>query len=258
MSTPRPMRPQSQRPGLLRPQWGAPPNVHAACTLRGGGTSAAPFDTLNLGAHVGDDPAAVAANRALVSQALALPAQPAWLTQVHGTRVVDLDALPPGAEPGEADGAVTRRAGTVLAIGVADCLPVLFASADGQALGAAHAGWRGLAGGVIEATLAALRVPAGQVHAWLGPAIGPAHFEVGDEVRVAFLAADAGAGAAFRANQRARWWCDLVALARRRLAAAGVTSVAAAGLCTYERADLCFSYRRDGRTGRMAALLWRD
>jgi YfiH family protein len=242
-------------PGLLRPDWLLPPGVHASFTLRSGGHSAAPCDSLNLGLHVGDDPVAVAANRDRVAATLGLPAAPAWLEQVHGTSVADLDAGPPA---GPADCAVTRRAGQVLAIMVADCLPVLFASEDGHVLGAAHAGWRGLAAGVLEATLAAMAVPAGQVRAWLGPAIGPDHFEVGDEVRAAFLARDAGAEAAFRPNDRGRWQCDLHALARRRLAAAGVNAVAASGLCTYAAADRCFSFRRDGRTGRMAALLWRS
>jgi YfiH family protein len=241
-------------PGLLRTDWVLPPAVHAACTLRSGGLSAPPWDSLNLGLHVGDDPAAVDANRRLVATALGLPTAPVWLEQVHGTAVADLDA---GAPAGPADAAVTRRGGVVLAIMVADCLPVLFASEDGQVLAAAHAGWRGLSAGVLEATLAAMAVPPGHVRAWLGPAIGPDHFEVGDEVRAAFLARDLGAGAAFRPNDRGRWQCDLHALARRRLAAAGLTAVAASGLCTYAAPDRCFSFRRDGRTGRMAALLWR-
>jgi YfiH family protein len=252
----------SSAPSFLRPQWGAPAGVHAACTLRGGGVSAAPWDSLNLGDHVGDDPAAVAGNRQRIAMALALPAAPRWLQQVHGTRVLDVDAGvdagPDAATPGPADAAVTRQPGRVLAILVADCLPVLFASADGHVLAAAHAGWRGLAGGVLEATLAAMRVPADSVHAWLGPAIGADAFEVGGEVREAFLAHDAGAGAAFGQNTRGRWQCDLPLLARRRLAAAGVVRVSDAQLCTASHPLQCFSYRRDGRTGRMAALLWRD
>ena len=248
-------------PALLLPQWAAPPGVRAACTLRGGGTSAAPWDSLNLGSHVGDDPAAVAENRRRVAEALALPAAPFWLEQVHGTHVADADALAravPGAAAVPADAAVTRERGRVLAILVADCLPVLFASADGSVLGAAHAGWRGLAAGVLEATLAAMRVPAASVHAWLGPAIGVGQFEVGDEVRAAFTAQDAGAVGAFHANARGRWQCDLLLLARRRLAAAGVRQVTGAQLCTASNPRECFSFRRDGRTGRMAALLWRD
>ena len=248
-------------PALLLPQWAAPPGVRAACTLRGGGTSAAPWDSLNLGSHVGDDPAAVAENRRRVAEALALPAAPFWLEQVHGTHVADADALAravPGAAAVPADAAVTRERGRVLAILVADCMPVLFATADGSVLGAAHAGWRGLAAGVLEATLAAMRVPAASLHAWLGPAIGQGAFEVGDDVRAAFMQQDAGAGQAFAANARGRWQCDLAMLARRRLAVAGVQQVSSADLCTASNPRECFSFRRDGRTGRMAALLWRD
>ena len=241
-------------PSLLRPRWGAPAGVHAACTLRAGGSSAAPWDTLNMGSHVGDDASAVAANRRRVADALALPAEPCWLEQVHGTQVADADA--PHAGP--ADAAVTRERGRVLAILVADCMPVLFATADGSVLGAAHAGWRGLAAGVLEATLAAMRVPAASLHAWLGPAIGQGAFEVGDDVRAAFMQQDAGAGQAFAANARGRWQCDLAMLARRRLAVAGVQQVSSADLCTASNPRECFSFRRDGRTGRMAALLWRD
>jgi hypothetical protein len=229
--------------------------VHAAFTLRRGGCSGAPFDSLNLGNHVGDEPAAVAGNRRIVVDALHLPAEPGWLEQVHGTRVADLDA---GPLSGPADAALARQRGRVLAILVADCLPVLFASDDGQVLAAAHAGWRGLAGGVLEATLAAMAVPADRVRAWLGPAIGVGHFEVGPEVRAAFLATDPRADAAFTANARGRWQCDLAGLARRRLAAAGVADVAGAGLCTYAHPGQCYSFRRDGQTGRMAALLWRS
>ena len=240
-------------PELLGVSWATPPGVQAAFSLRGGGCSAAPYASLNLGGHVGDTAAAVTTNRRRLAETLALPAEPAWLEQVHGTRVADLDA---GPLTGPADAAVTRRAGRVLAILVADCLPVLFTSDDGQVLAAAHAGWRGLVAGVLEAALAAMAVPRGRVRAWLGPAIGAAHFEVGEEVRAAFLAADRGAGPAFRPNARGRWQCDLLQLAQRRLAAAGVSRVAVAGLCTYATPH-CYSYRRDGQTGRMAALLWR-
>lgn len=243
-------------PGRLSANWQAPPGVHAVCTLRTGGVSAAPFASLNLGLHVGDDPAAVTENRRQVAAVLRLPGEPLWLQQVHGTNVADADAgVQPGREP--ADAIVTRHAGRVLAIMVADCLPVLFASEDGAMLGAAHAGWRGLAAGVLEATVAAMGVAPRRIHAWLGPAIGPAHFEVGDEVRAAFLAHAPGAAAGFAANARGRWQCDLALLARARLAALGVERVWSAALCTYAREAQCFSFRRDGRTGRMAALLWR-
>jgi YfiH family protein len=240
--------------GFLRAEWSAPATVHAGCSLRGGGRSEAPYASLNLGAHVGDDPSAVAANRALLRAALRLPAEPLWLQQVHGTNVIDADADAPA---GPADAAVTRAGQRPLAILVADCMPVLFAGADGAVLGAAHAGWRGLSAGVLEATVHAMGVEPRDIHAWLGPAIGAEHFEVGEEVRAAFMAHDAGARAAFAANARGRWQCDLQWLARARLAALGVRQIAGAGLCTYADAAHCYSYRREGRTGRMAALLWR-
>jgi len=243
----------SDTPDWLRPQWDAPVGVRAAFTLRGGGVSAGAYASLNLGAHVGDDPAAVAANRGRVRAALALPSEPVWLQQLHGARVADLDREP---QPEPADAALTREAGRVCAILVADCMPVLFATRRGDAVAAAHAGWRGLAAGVLEATVAALGVPGAELAVWLGPAIGPSRFEVGAEVRQAFLDADAGCGAAFRPNERGRWLCDLAGLARRRLASAGVTSIADGTACTYSDATRFFSYRRDQPTGRMAALLW--
>lgn len=243
-------------PELIFPDWPAPAGIRAAFTLRTGGVSQPPFDTCNIAAHVGDEPRAVAENRAALRASLALAAEPAWLEQVHGHRVVDLDGPTPLASLGPADAAVTRTPGRICAIQVADCMPVLFAAADGSGVGAAHAGWRGLAGGVLEATVRAMRAPPGELLAWLGPAIGPAHFEVGDEVRAAFLTADAGAAAAFTANARGRWQCDLYALARRRLAALGVAAVHGGGWCTYADAGRFFSYRREGRCGRMAALIW--
>jgi len=239
---------------VLRADWEAPPAVRACCTLRAGGASTAPWASLNLGTHVGDDPAAVAENRQRVRSSLALPHAPCWLQQEHGVRVVEVG--PAGDPQGPADAAVTRAPGRVLAILVADCMPVLLASRNGAVLGAAHAGWRGLAAGVIEATVAAMRVEPRTLRAWLGPAIGAAHFEVGAEVRAAFLAHDAAAAAAFTENARGRWQCDLAWLARARLAALGVPAWEA-GVCTYADAARCFSYRRDGRTGRMAALIWR-
>jgi len=243
---------------VIAPDWPAPPAVRAAFTLRMGGVSAAPFDSLNVGAHVGDAGAAVTENRRRVRAQLRLPAEPLWLEQVHGIEVADLDAACGRASAPHltADAAIARRAGSVCAMQVADCMPVLFAARDGCAVAAAHAGWRGLAAGVLEATLARLAVaPAGLI-AWLGPAIGPAHFEVGGEVRAAFLAHDAAAAAAFTANTRGRWQCDLNALARRRLSAAGVTAVFGGGWCTYSDPLRFFSYRRAGRCGRMAALIW--
>src|SRR2546430_7091889 len=222
--------------------------------------SGAPFDSLNVGAHVGDAGAAVAENRRRVRTQLRLPAEPLWLEQVHGTEVADLE-VPCGQAPAAsptADAAIARRAGSVCVMQVADCMPVLFAARDGRAVAAAHAGWRGLAAGVLEATVARLAVAPGGLIAWLGPAIGPAHFEVGGEVRAAFLAHDPAAAEAFSANSRGRWQCDLGALARRRLSAAGGSAGFGGDWCTYPDPLRFFSYRRDGQCGRMAALIWRE
>ncbi|MGD9598962.1 MAG: peptidoglycan editing factor PgeF [Steroidobacteraceae bacterium] len=239
----------------ITPQWAAPARVRAAFTLRTGGVSAAPFDTLNLGAHVGDDPVRVAANRRRLAQALALPASPVWLQQVHGVVVRDLGAQG-GAPPGPADAAVTRAPGVVCAALVADCLPVLLASRDGSVVGVAHAGWRGLAAGILEATIRAMAVPGAELVAWLGPSIGPRHFEVGEDVRSAFIASDAAAAAAFRPGRGDRWWCDLPRLAQQRLVAGGIREVAVDGSCTFADRERFFSFRRDGECGRMAALAW--
>ncbi len=239
---------------ILVPQWPAPATVRAAFTLRSGGVSGAPYDSLNLGAHVGDAAAAVAENRRRVWRQLQLPQEPAWMGQVHGSDVIDLDAA--DGAPACADAAVARCAGRVCVVQVADCLPVLFAARDGLAIAAAHAGWRGLAAGVLEATVARLGTDPAQLIAWLGPAIGPQHFEVGAEVRAAFLAQDAAAADAFAANARGRWQCDLAALARQRLGRAGVRQVFGGHWCTYADPGRFFSYRRDGQCGRMAALVW--
>jgi YfiH family protein len=246
------------QPQWLTPDWPAPATVRALSTLRTGGVSGPPYASLNLGGHVGDDATAVAENRRALRGADGLPAEPAWLEQVHGTHVVDLDSQVPS---GPADAAVTRQPGRVCAILTADCLPVLFASAVGDRVGAAHAGWRGLAAGVIEATVSALGRPSGDLLAWLGPAIGPRHFEVGAEVREEFLRR-AGAGdtaadeAAFVPNARGRYMADLYALARRRLLRLGVERIYGGGECTYTEAARYYSHRRDGRTGRQATLIW--
>jgi YfiH family protein len=234
--------------------------VRAAFTLRGGGVSAPPFDSLNVAAHVGDEAHAVGENRRLLRAALRLPTEPTWMEQVHGVDVLELEAARKltSAGPPCADAAVTRRTGRVCVVQVADCLPVLLAVRDGSAVAAAHAGWRGLAAGVLEATVGRLAVEPGRLIAWVGPGIGAAHFEVGDEVRSAFIAHDAADAGAFLANPRGRWQCDLVALARARLAALGVSAVFGGQWCTYADAARFFSYRRDGRCGRMAALIWRE
>lgn len=242
---------------MLDTGWTPPAGVQAAFTLRSGGASVPPWDSLNLGAHVGDDPLAVVRNRRRVAQALSLPAEPHWLSQVHGTAVHEARAPVADAVPVPvADAAVTRQAGVVLAIMVADCLPVLLAAEDGSVLGAAHAGWRGLAAGVIERTVEAMdHEPAG-LRAWLGPCIGPRHFEVGGEVREAFMAAGDAAGA-FEATPGGRWLCDLPALATARLRRLGVMRIAGGQWCTVADPVRFFSHRRDRQTGRMAALLWR-
>ena len=248
--------PRGARLDCLVPEWPAPPGVHAAFTLRGGGVSLPPFDSLNLGTHVGDAPAAVMQNRQRVRAGLGLPGEPAWLEQVHGTQVLERTAAALRSPP--ADALITRTAGVVAVVQVADCLPVLIAARDGSVVAAAHAGWRGLAAGILGATVARSGVPPAQLLAWLGPAIGAAHFEVGGEVRDAFLARAPRAAAAFAANARGRWQCDLNLLARQHLEAAGVTAVYGGTWCTYAERERFFSYRRDGQCGRMAALIWRD
>lgn len=236
----------------MLPAWPAPARVRAACTLRGGGVSGGPFASFNLGDHVGDATAAVASNRARLRAALRLPAEPLWLAQVHGCDVARFD----GSARPAADAAVAVRPGEVCAVLVADCLPVLFADRAGTCVAAAHAGWKGLAAGVLERTVAALPVAPGTLMAWLGPCIGPTAFEVGGEVRGQFITAQAEAGQDFRAQPNGRWLADLWSLARRRLAAAGVADVYGGQGCTYSDPRRFYSYRRDGVTGRQAALIW--
>jgi YfiH family protein len=236
----------------LRPDW--PAAVDALVTTREGGASGGAYASLNLGLRSGDDEAAVRENRRRL-QAL-LPSPPVWLRQVHGTRVADADAArATGAEP-EADAAVARRPGTVCAVLVADCMPVLLADEAATVVAVAHAGWRGLCGGVLEATVGAMGVAPERLIAWLGPAIGARVYEVGEEVRAAFLARDQASAQAFRAARPGHWLLDLYAVARQRLAAQGVARVHGGGLCTFSDPARFFSYRRDGSTGRMAALIW--
>jgi hypothetical protein len=248
-------------PQVLSADWPAPPGVRALFTLRAGGVSRDAYASLNLGAHVGDDAQAVAENRRRMIAALRLPAEPLWLTQVHGTEVVPADDIGDAAQRtaiARGDAAVTRQPGRVLAVLVADCLPVLLARTDGSAVAIAHAGWRGLAAGVLEAAVRSIGGPPQQLLAWLGPAIGPAHFEVGEQVRTAFCRHSAQAASAFAVNARGRWQCDLHQLAAQRLAALGVRSVHGEPRCTYADADSFYSFRRDGVTGRAAALIWID
>lgn len=244
-------------PLFITPDWPAPPGVRALCTLRRGGVSAGPLQSLNFGTAVGDSPQALAENRRRLVLAAGLPAEPRWLRQVHGTVVADLDEPAP---PEAADAAVTRSRGVVCAVLTADCLPLLLARTDGSAVAAVHAGWRGLAAGVVEAALARLTAPAAsEIVAWLGPAIGPANFEVGDEVRAAFVGNDEGADACFIPNARGRWQCDLYGLARRKLAKQGVSAIFGGEHCAFAETERFFSHRRDkGVTGRMATLIWRD
>ena len=251
---------------LVAVGWRAPPGVQALITMRAGGVSAAPMDALNLATHVGDVPEAVQENRRRLRAAAGLPQEPRWLRQVHGIEVADLDA--PAAGSGlEADAAVTTRAGTVCAVLTADCLPVLFAASDGSAVAVAHAGWRGLAAGVLDRTVAALRARVARgvaLMSWIGPAISARHFEVRDDVRQAFLDADPDDCAAFARGRDGHWHCDLPRLARRRLAALDVAEIGGSDCCTYAEETRFFSHRRDvqhrgfATTGRIAALIWRQ
>lgn len=241
---------------LLEMEWQLPPGVRAACTTRLGGVSPPPWHSFNLATHVGDDPAHVAANRARLRELLGLEREPAWLEQVHGVEVANLDAGVP-AQPITADASVTSMSGLACVVMVADCLPVLFTTRDGSRVGAAHAGWRGLAAGVLERTVHAMGVPGGELRAWLGPCISRQHFEVGDEVREAFVRQDAGADPCFERNSRGRWLADLVTLARRRLAALGVHDVSGGEWCTFADSRRFHSHRRDGKGGRLAALIWK-
>ena len=273
-SSPQPLSRKRERgfDFALRADWDAPANVHAFTTLRSGaGTSQAPFDNFNLGggrAADGDDPDVVASNRAELVERAGLPSPPRWLRQVHGTVVVRFDAAlrethphpgPPlegeGAER-EADAAVTSTPGIVLAILTADCLPVVLAARDASEVGVAHAGWRGLAAGVLEATVSAMHAAPADLVAWLGPAAGPQAYEIGAEVFDAFVSRDPRAAAAFAATRPGHWRVDLYALARLRLADAGVGAVRGGGLCTISEPRRFFSHRRDGRSGRMATLAW--
>ena len=237
----------------LLPDWPAPAHVRAFVTTRQGGTSQGEHGTMNLGMRCGDDPGRVERNRLLLREHL--PEMPRWLTQVHGAAVADLDAA--GARDGAiADAAVVAMPGRVAAVLTADCLPLFLCDAAGRRVGVAHAGWRGLAAGVLENAVAALRSPPGDVLAWMGPAIGPQAFEVGPEVREAFLAVDARAAQAFRPHGEGKFLADLYALARQRLGRAGVARVSGGGHCTFTQGDRFFSYRRVRQSGRMAAVIW--
>ena len=241
-------------PDWLVPEWPAPPSVRALITTRAGGVSTGRYASFNVGYSTADDPLATGENRARLCALL--PEAPRWLKQVHGAQVVDAESA---SDRPRADAAVARTAGTVCAIQVADCLPVLFADRGGRMVAAAHAGWRGLAAGVLDNTIAAMReagVAPRNIIAYIGPGIGPAAFEVGDEVRAAYVERDRDAASAFVPRAAGKWLADLPALARRALLRCGIEAVYGCGLCTYSDPQRFYSYRRDGETGRMAALIW--
>ena len=235
------------------PDWPAPVQVHALSTLRQGGVSNAPYDSLNLADHVGDDKQAVAANRKRLICAAALPSTPCWLKQVHGTNVIDAGYV---AKVCTADASYTDKPGVVCTVLTADCLPLLLCDRHGRVVCAVHAGWRGLAGGVIEAAITALGLDTRDLLAWMGPAIGPDVFEVGDEVRRQFINIDNDSQEAFRPSPQGRWLADIYHLARLRLLKRGVQHIYGAKWCTLSDPERFYSYRRNGNTGRMATMIW--
>lgn len=238
------------------PDWPAPFNVKALFTTRNGGVSSPPYASLNLGDHVGDHTSAVEQNRSLLRGFL--PGEPKWLKQVHGTQAVSIDICDRMA-PCSGDAAFSRHPGNVCAILVADCLPILLCDRAGTLVGVIHAGWRGLAEGIVERTVSAIDSPETSLMAWLGPAIGPQHFEVGEEVRRAFIERDEKSALAFRphpSHNNGKWFADLFLLAQQQLTNAGVKEIHGGGECTFSDPGRFFSYRRDGTTGRMAGLIW--
>lgn len=238
---------------LIAPDWPAPAWVRAYATTRNGGCSEGPFASLNLSDQVGDDPVRVARNRERLAEYLGLPAEPLWLRQVHGCEVVA--DCPAGARP-QADAAIATRPGQVCAVLTADCLPLLVCDRQGTRVAAVHAGWRGLVAGVIERAIAALHAPPSELMVWLGPAIGPEAFAVGDEVRLAFMGVEPADESAFRPCTDGRWYADLFRLARLRLERLGIRRIYGGGECTFSQPQRFFSYRRDGLTGRQASLIW--
>lgn len=237
------------------PEWPAPPHVRALSTTRLGGFGSGCFASLNLADHVGDDPGIVARNRHGLRALAGLPAEPVWLKQVHGRHCVDLADETASLT---ADASLSRLPARVCAVLTADCLPLLVCDTAGSVVAAIHAGWRGLAAGVIEATIGAIGLESSKLLVWLGPAIGPRMFEVGNDVRTAFVERDEGCCTAFAPLRDGKWLCDIYALATRRLAGLGVSAIYGGGACTVEDSTRYFSYRRDGVTGRMASLIWLD
>lgn len=241
---------------LIEPDWPAPDTVHAATSTRHGGVSSGVFDSLNLGTHVSDDPQRVAQNRQLLRSALQAPTEPRWLNQTHSTIVIDAATV--GSSPPEADAAWTNQNDVVCTVMTADCMPLLMCSADGEHLAACHAGWRGLANGIIENTLDTFPQAAQDILIWLGPTIGPQAFEVGEDVVSAFTAWSAESHAAFVQTHEDKWLADLYSLAKLRLRAKGFENIYGGEFCTYSDSERFFSYRRDGQTGRMASLIWKS
>lgn len=238
---------------LVRADWPAPANVRAFTTTRVGGFSRGKWGTLNLGDSCGDDPGHVRKNRDLLQSLL--PSKPSWLSQVHGVKVIDLDAH--NSVGHEADAITSHKTGQVCAVLTADCLPVLFCNTTATKIAASHAGWRGLAGGVLEATVLAMDCAPDELMAWLGPAIGPRAYEIGEDVYESFMTLDSENASAFKPSGD-RWLADLYGLARLTLARVGVSQVTGGQYCTYSEPDKFFSYRRDGITGRMASIIWLD
>lgn len=240
----------------IKPDWPLPDGVQAAVTLRDGGVSQGSYASLNPATHVADDSAAVAENRRIIRQQLGLPSEPVWLQQVHGIEVIKANPAPENAIP-HADASYSDQAGTVCAVLTADCLPLLFCSDDGEKIAAAHGGWRGLQAGIIQQTLNALNCS--ELSVWLGPAIGPQQFEVGDDVRQAFVDNSPIHATAFIVKTPDKWLADIYLLARQQLNALGVDRVYGGDFCTVSDASRFYSYRRDGATtGRMASLIWRS
>ena len=247
------MNSDQSNPGYLKAEWPAPAGVHALVTLRTGGYSTGAYAGFNLAMHTGDDPDTVRRNRELLQTYFQLPAEPVWLQQVHGNRLVEAD---PRAREAAADGSWSRTPGQVCAVMTADCLPVLVCNRDGTMVAAAHAGWRGLQAGIVTRTVRQLQADAADLMVWLGPAIGPQVFEVGADVVRAFSGTHQDNVKAFRQIDEHHWLCDMYALARIELANLGVASVFGGDYCTYSDEQRFYSYRRDNITGRMASLIW--
>jgi YfiH family protein len=236
----------------ITPDWPAPARIKACCTTRRGGVSAAPFDSLNLGMHVGDRELDVVQNRRRLREQLALPGEPEWINQTHGVGVVTLE----NDSCRDADAAITREPGRVAVVMTADCLPILLCNRGGSEVAALHAGWRGLQAGVIQSALDAMQSPRSQLVAWIGPGISQACFEVGDEVYAAFVDADSTAAACFSANRPGHWLCDLAGIAAALMYELGIAHVVRSPHCSYLDGGLFYSYRREAVTGRMASMIW--